>query len=170
MPIDIINITDIQANETNVNWFADGERANALVLNRPIKEVSAKVNETIGVTNTLQTDVGTLQTDVGVLQTDVNTLEQDFLDYKLDVTTTLVNKTLEDREFCYVGNSGLTITLPLNPSIGSKVGVGVQDYADTIISRNGEPIMRLAENMTIDQPNVTVIFLYVSETEGWRIL
>lgn len=33
--------------ETNVDWYADGERANAVVLNRPIKQVAGIVNELI---------------------------------------------------------------------------------------------------------------------------
>lgn len=33
--------------ETNVDWYADGERANAAVLNRPIKQVAGIVNELI---------------------------------------------------------------------------------------------------------------------------
>jgi hypothetical protein len=33
--------------ETNVDWYADGERANAAVLNRPIKQVAGIVNEVI---------------------------------------------------------------------------------------------------------------------------
>ncbi len=45
--VDPINITDVQANETNVDWYADGERANSLVLNRPIKQIAGIVNEVI---------------------------------------------------------------------------------------------------------------------------
>lgn len=45
--MDLINTTDIQANETNVNWYEDGEAANAAVLNRPTKQVAEKVNEVI---------------------------------------------------------------------------------------------------------------------------
>ena len=37
--------------ETNVDWYADGERANALVLNRPIKQVAGIVNTLIDTVN-----------------------------------------------------------------------------------------------------------------------
>ena len=43
--VDKINITGNP--DTNVDWFADGERANATVLNRPIKQVSQVVNDVI---------------------------------------------------------------------------------------------------------------------------
>ena len=37
--------------ETNVDWYADGERANAAVLNRPIKQVAGIVNTLIDAVN-----------------------------------------------------------------------------------------------------------------------
>ena len=37
--------------ETNVDWYADGERANAVVLNRPIKQVAGIVNTLIDTVN-----------------------------------------------------------------------------------------------------------------------
>lgn len=45
--VEKINITDVQEDETNVDWYADGERANAEVLNRPIKQISGVVNQII---------------------------------------------------------------------------------------------------------------------------
>lgn len=51
--VDKINITDIQANETNVDWYADGERANSLVLNRPIKQIAGTINEVIDELNNI---------------------------------------------------------------------------------------------------------------------
>ena len=44
-----INIDTIP--ETNVDWYADGERANAVVLNRPIKQVAGIVNTLIDTVN-----------------------------------------------------------------------------------------------------------------------
>ena len=37
--------------ETNVDWYADGERVNAAVLNRPIKQVAGIVNTLIDAVN-----------------------------------------------------------------------------------------------------------------------
>ena len=42
--LDRINTTDIQADETNVNWYANGEKADETVLNRPTKQVAEIVN------------------------------------------------------------------------------------------------------------------------------
>ena len=40
-----INITGNP--DTNVDWYADGERANAAVLNRPIKQLAGFINTLI---------------------------------------------------------------------------------------------------------------------------
>jgi hypothetical protein len=47
MAFEKINTTNVQANETNVNWIANGEKANEVVLNRPAKEVAEIVNANI---------------------------------------------------------------------------------------------------------------------------
>jgi hypothetical protein len=41
---------------------------------------------------------------------------------------------------------------------------------DTIIARNGQNIMSLPENLTIDRADVTVTLYYVDATRGWRII
>jgi hypothetical protein len=51
MPIDQINITGDQNAETNVNWVENGEFANDVVFNRPIKDISVVVNTVIDAVN-----------------------------------------------------------------------------------------------------------------------
>jgi len=87
------------------------------------------------------------------------------------VSTTAVSKTLDNRERCTVTAAGLTITLPSAPLPGWEVSVSVAgSFTNTIIARNFENIMSLAENFVIDRPDVTVTFLYVDTTRGWRII
>lgn len=86
------------------------------------------------------------------------------------ITTTAVDKTLDVGEACFVTASSKTITLPASPSVGDKVAIGVNNFSDTLISRNGENIMSLAENMTIDSPNLTITLLYVDTTIGWKLI
>lgn len=52
--MDPINITDIQENETNVNWYNNGEKANLTVLNRPIKQIAEFINNIIFAITPLQ--------------------------------------------------------------------------------------------------------------------
>ena len=87
------------------------------------------------------------------------------------VTTTAVNKTLVNRERCTVTASGLTLTLPATPSVGSEVTITVGgSFVDTVFDRNGSNIMSTAENMTINRANVSVTLYYVDATRGWRII
>jgi len=86
-------------------------------------------------------------------------------------TTTATSKTLANRERCTVTAAGQTITLPSTPSAGWEVTVLIAGtFLDTIVDRNGTNIMSLAENMTIDKPDVSVTFYYVDATRGWRTI
>jgi hypothetical protein len=87
------------------------------------------------------------------------------------ITTTAISKTLINRERCTVTAAGLTITLPASPTAGSEVAITVvAAITNTIIARNGQNIMSLAENLTINRADVTVTFYYVDATRGWRII
>lgn len=86
------------------------------------------------------------------------------------VTTTATGKTLAVRERCTVTAAGQTITLPASPSAGDEVTVLVGAFADTIIARNGQNLMSLAEDMTINAQNVGITLLFVDATRGWRII
>jgi hypothetical protein len=87
------------------------------------------------------------------------------------VTTTAVTKGTVNHERCTVTASGQTITLPASPQPGWEVTIIIAGtFTDTIIARNSENIMSLAENMTIDRGNVAVTLFYVDATRGWRII
>jgi len=85
------------------------------------------------------------------------------------VGITTVSKTLVNREFCTVTAAGQTITLPASPTAGNEVMISVGDFADTVIGRNSQNIMGLAENMTINVVNSTVNLVFIDATRGWRI-
>jgi len=87
------------------------------------------------------------------------------------ITTTAISKTLINRERCTVTAAGLTITLPASPLAGSEVAITVAGaITNTVIARNGQNIMNLAENLTIDRADVTVSLYYVDATRGWRVI
>jgi len=87
-----------------------------------------------------------------------------------NVTTTATSKTLAAGETCFVTAATQTITLPASPSAGHTVKIGVGNFTDTVVGRNGNPIMGVAEDLTIDSVNVTLTFLYVDASIGWRII
>ena len=72
----------------------------------------------------------------------------------------------------YVLNNGsaTTVTLPASPAAGDSVWVTPGNgLASNIIARNGQNIMSLAEDMTIDNANATVQLRYINSTLGWRL-
>jgi hypothetical protein len=84
------------------------------------------------------------------------------------ITTTATSKTLVNREFCTVTAAGQTITLPASPSTGWEVSISIGDFQDTVVGRNSQNIMGLAEDMTIDAKNSTINLVYIDSTRGWR--
>lgn len=85
-------------------------------------------------------------------------------------TTTAISKEVVAYERCFVTAPAQVITLPPTPSVGIEVLVGVLNFSNTLVARNGSLIMGLPEDFTIDRPNTTVRFLYVSADLGWRII
>jgi hypothetical protein len=64
-----------------------------------------------------------------------------------------------------------TITLPASPTAGQTVWVTVGNgRTDNVIARNGQNIMSLAEDMTLDSANVTAQLRFINSTLGWRLV
>lgn len=85
-------------------------------------------------------------------------------------TSTSVDKTLVAGEFCTVSTSGdAVLTLPASPKIGDQVAVYVISANLAVVNRNGQFIMGLAENMTLDVNAVPTILVYLSPSQGWII-
>jgi hypothetical protein len=91
------------------------------------------------------------------------------------ISTTDVNKTIVNREYCTVVTSSastalnITITLPASPQPGWEVGVAVGGtFLDTVVARNGSNIMGLSENMVLNTAYVPVQLVYVDSSVGWR--
>lgn len=63
-----------------------------------------------------------------------------------------------------------TVTLPASPTIGDQVKVTVGNFDDTVIGRNGSPIMSLGEDLSIDVANMGVTLIYTNAVRGWVLL
>ena len=86
-----------------------------------------------------------------------------------NVNTGASGTTLTAGEMFISTAASQTVTLPASPVAGDTVRIGVQDFTDTVVARNGENIMSTAENLTIDSANVTITLTYINSTIGWRI-
>lgn len=68
----------------------------------------------------------------------------------------------------YVLTAALTLTLPATPATGESVGVQNSSGLTTcVVARNGNNIMSLAEDMTIDVTNAGITLMYADATRGW---
>ena len=71
----------------------------------------------------------------------------------------------------YVLTASLTLTLPASPSAGDFVDVSNMSGAVTaIIERNSQPIMALAEDLTVDLDGAGFTLVYADATRGWVLL
>jgi hypothetical protein len=68
----------------------------------------------------------------------------------------------------YVLTATLTLTLPPSPAAGDWVAFANRSATATpVIARNGQPIMGLAEDMTLDNLNHFGVLVYADATRGW---
>lgn len=86
-----------------------------------------------------------------------------------DVVTAAGTATIANRTVYYVTTSGQTITLPGSPSAGNEVIIVVGNYTNTVVARNGQNIMGLAEDMTIDIAYASITLIFVDATRGWVV-
>lgn len=79
-----------------------------------------------------------------------------------------------DYLFCNTSIGSFTITLPASPSVNDKVGIadlaGTFDSYNLNVARNGNKIMGVAENLTLDVQNASVVLTYSGATYGWRLV
>lgn len=63
MPIEKVNTTQVQADETNVDWIANGERLNETNINRPARQVAEVLNNAIDEIEIELADINTGSTE-----------------------------------------------------------------------------------------------------------
>lgn len=159
--IDLLDATSIALDEANLNSTEAKETsvANAALL----QELSEMIDDIAA------GSVISINGQTGAVVLDIDAAVAGKLD-AYTVTSTSTSKTLANRERCLVTTEGLTITLPTSPQAGWEVSISVEDFTNTVINRNGEMIMGLAENITINKSNCTLTLMYFNSTYGWRII
>jgi hypothetical protein len=89
------------------------------------------------------------------------------------ITVSVVSTTSEtavaSNHYVLTNVAATTVTLPASPASGDTVWVTVANSLTTnVIARNGETIMGVAEDMTIDNQNATVELRFVNSS--WRLV
>ena len=71
----------------------------------------------------------------------------------------------------YVLTASLTLTLPASPTTGAQIAVSnLSGTTTAVIGRNGEKIMNLSEDMTVDVVGAGLTLVYSGASYGWVIL
>ena len=71
----------------------------------------------------------------------------------------------------YALTNTLTLTLPASPAQGAFVGVtNLSNTISSTVARNGQNIMALAENLTVDVVNGSFTLYYSGNVNGWVIV
>jgi hypothetical protein len=88
------------------------------------------------------------------------------------IVSTSTSNALSVNSHTVLTNAALsTATLPASPVAGDTLWVTVGNgRTDNVIARNGQNIMSLAEDMTLDSANATAQLRFINSTLGWRIV
>ena len=97
------------------------------------------------------------------------------LSWTTPLTTSIVSGTTQTavQNYRYVLSNAATttVTLPSSPSLGDTVYIVVaNDLLTNIVARNGQKIMSLDQDMTINSSNAAFGLLYTNSTLGWRVI
>ena len=68
----------------------------------------------------------------------------------------------------YTITASLTLTLPASPTAGDFVGFSnISGTTTPVIARNGNKIMALSEDLTLDSAQARGLLVYTGATNGW---
>ena len=75
------------------------------------------------------------------------------------------------KDTLFVLTATLTLTLPASPAAGDTIRVSnLSGTTTAVIARNGNKIMNLAEDLTIDKLNAGLELTFINATYGWVII
>lgn len=77
----------------------------------------------------------------------------------------------KDTRYFLTNNSSTIVTLPATPTQGDTIYVVVTNQlANNVIARNGNKIMSLSEDLTLDITYYSIGFTYIDANLGWVII
>lgn len=149
---------------TAFNTGTNGTRLTTAESN--ITNLQGRVTNAEGFISTNGAQYTTLQSTVSALQTSLSTVPSS---WKIaTASTTALNN---DRIF--VNQGGITITLPLNPTLGYQVQLidmtGAAATTNWTIGRNSQRIQGLAENLVVNINGARMTLVYSDSVRGWAL-
>lgn len=94
-------------------------------------------------------------------------------DFEYATISTNTNAVANRSYFVNTSSGTVTLTLPANPATGDFIKI--TDVAGTFgtnaltVARNGRPIMRTADDMTVDTNGASIRMVYYDNTRGWLL-
>ena len=156
--------TNRDAAITAFNASTNGSRLTTAESN--ITNLQGRTTNIEGFVNTNSVQYTTLQSTVSALQTSLSTVP---LSWKI-VTS---NYTALNNERIFVNQGGITITLPLNPTLGYQVQLidmtGTAATTNWTVGRNSQKIQGLAENLVVNTNGARMTLVYSDAVRGWAL-
>ena len=89
----------------------------------------------------------------------------------LSIVTGTTQAAVAGNNYVLTNAAATTVTLPASPSAGDVIYVTVGNGLSTnVVARNGNNIMGLAQDLTLNAPNASAQLRYVNSTLGWVML
>jgi hypothetical protein len=139
-------------------------------INSPTFTGNVSLPSTTTIGNINATEIAYLDGVTSSIQSQLNAKTQ----YTVISTTIDVQAEKDYHILANTNDAELTVTLPENPEIGDTVYI--EDVAESshrnkiYVNRNGKNIHSKAEDFAINVDGATVVFMYVSETIGWKVI
>jgi len=131
-----------------------------------ITTLQGKVTNIEGFVGTNSAQYTTLQSTVSALQTSLSTVPSSW-----KIIT--ANYTALNNERIFVNQGGITITLPLNPTLGYQVQLidmtGAAATTNWTVGRNSQKIQGLAENLVVNTNGARMTLVYSDAVRGWAL-
>jgi hypothetical protein len=131
-----------------------------------ITNLQGRTTNIEGFVNTNSVQYTTLQSTVSALQTSLSTVPSSW-----KIIT--ANYTALNNERIFVNQGGITITLPLNPTLGYQVQLidmtGAAATTNWTVGRNSQKIQGLAENLVVNINGARMTLVYSDAVRGWTL-
>ena len=107
-------------------------------------------------------------TNMGAPTASTDATNKSYVDFPVTIVTGTSVTAVSRNHYVLVNAAATTVTCPA--TLAGEFLVTVENArTDNVLSRNGNNIMSLAENMNLDALNVTVTVKAIDATRGWRV-
>jgi hypothetical protein len=131
-----------------------------------IAVIEGKITNIEGFVSTNSVQYSTLQSTVSALQTSLSTVPASW-----KIVT--ANYTALNNERIFVNQGGITITLPLNPTLGWQVQLidmtGAAGTTNWTVGRNSQRIQGTQENLVVNINGARMTLVYTDAVRGWTL-